>query len=78
MSLSYGLRSVSVLAASALNAINKPFISVALNIIRMFFLYIPFAYAGSLFFGLIGLFWGLSIASILAGLIAFLWARKII
>jgi putative MATE family efflux protein len=78
MPLGYGLRSISMLTASLFNAINRPFASSALNITRMFFLYIPLAYFGSLWFGLSGLFFGLLLANILSGLIALRWQKALI
>lgn len=66
--ISYGMRSIAFLIASTFNAINKPFIATGINLMRMFIFYIPFAWIGSFLGGLIGLFVGLSVANILAGL----------
>lgn len=68
--LSYGLCGCTFLVTSVFNAINKPFISVALNVVRMFVLYIPLAVVGSRIAGLVGLFAGLSLANILAGILS--------
>jgi len=75
--VSYGLRGTSFLSISAFNAINKPLVATGLNLVRMFLLYIPFAYFGSLINGLFGLFCGLCLANIIAGLIAIYWNRRI-
>ncbi|UCC96000.1 MAG: MATE family efflux transporter, partial [Candidatus Omnitrophota bacterium] len=75
--VSYGLRGASFLSISAFNAINKTLVATGLNLIRMFLLYIPFAYLGLLISGLFGLFCGLCLANIIAGLIAIRWNRRI-
>jgi putative MATE family efflux protein len=69
--ISYGLRSIAFLIASAFNAINKPFVATGLNLVRAFVFYIPFAYVGSRLGGLVGLFIGLSVANLGAGLFAY-------
>jgi putative MATE family efflux protein len=76
--LGYGLRGISRLASSTLNAINRPLISAALNIIRLFVFFVPLSFAGSRLFHLKGLFWGMSTAEILAGAVAILWVREVL
>ena len=77
MPVSYGLRGVAFLVVSAFNAVNKPLAAIGLNLVRTFLLYIPFAYIGSLIAGLVGLFVGLCLANIMAGLVAIWWSRRI-
>jgi putative MATE family efflux protein len=71
----YGLRGVRALTASAFNALNRPLTAAALNSIWMFALYIPFAYFGSRLVGLNGVFFGITLAHLLSGAIAYFWAR---
>jgi len=75
---SYALQGVFILTGSVFNAINKPFLSLGLTLIQMFLLYIPFAYIGSLWFGLTGLFAGLCLANIIGGFIAISWNKKVV
>jgi Na+-driven multidrug efflux pump len=77
--LGYGLQGISLLASASFNAVNRPLAAASLSLIRMFVLYIPLAYFGGQLFGLRGLFGGISLANIVAGIIALLWlahARK--
>jgi len=66
----YGLRSICMLAIAVFNAINRPLIATSLSLVWMFCLYIPFAYIGSYWGGVNGIFLGIGLSSILAGIIA--------
>ena len=68
--ISYGLRGSSFLVTSMFNAINKPLLAIGINLIRMIVLYIPLALIGSRVAGLIGLFIGLCLANLLAGVLS--------
>lgn len=65
--ISYGLRGSSFLVTSMLNAINKPLLAIGINLFRMFILYIPLALIGIRLAGLVGLFIGLCLANLAAG-----------
>ena len=67
MPASYGLLGCAFLVVSALNAMNKPLLSIGLNLVRMLVLYIPLAVIGSRLAGLTGLFVGLCLANLGAG-----------
>ena len=72
--ISYGLRGSAFLVSTVLNAVRKPFISISVNLARMFVFYIPLAIIGRHLGGLQGLFTGLTVANIGAGLMAlFVW-----
>jgi len=75
--LGLGLRGVCVLTCSWFNAINKPFISGAIDILRLFILAIPLAWLGKVLFGSYGLFGGISLAGIIAGVFSYLWVVQI-
>ncbi len=68
--ISYGLRGCAYLTVSVLNAINKPILGIGLNLVWMVMLYIPLAVIGSRIAGLAGLFVGLCLANLLAGILA--------
>jgi len=72
--ISYGLRGCAFLVTSAFNAMNKPMLAIALNLARMFILYIPLAVIGSRIAGLVGLFAGLSLANLAAGTLSMIMA----
>jgi putative MATE family efflux protein len=66
----YGLLGIFIVSTVVLNTIKKPLESAALSIVQMFLLYLPLAYAGSVYFGLLGIFAGISIAFIISGIIS--------
>jgi len=68
--ISYGLRGSSFLVTSMLNAINKPLLAIGINLVRMLILYIPLALIGNRMAGLIGLFIGICLANLLAGVLS--------
>ena len=75
--LGYGLQGVCFLTGAFFNAINQPLAAAGLLLVRIFAFYIPLAYVGANVWGLKGLFAGIALAEMLAGCIAFLWARKV-
>jgi putative MATE family efflux protein len=74
--ISYAFFGLLRLSVSALNALNKPLQSAVLSILRLFTMYIPLAYLGSLLFALKGIFGGAALANVLAGVIAFFWLKR--
>ena len=76
--VSYGLQGVIMLTNSALNVMKKPIHASLLMIIHMFALYIPFAYLGSSWLGVSGVFGAGSLVRILTGLGAILLIKFMI
>lgn len=74
--LGLGLRGVCVLACSWFNAVNKPLRSGAIDILRLFILTIPLAWLGKVWLGSWGLFGGVSLACIIAGVFSYLWVTQ--
>ena len=75
MPISYGLLGCAFLVTSAFNAMNKPFLAIGLNLVRMLLLYIPLAVIGSKLAGLTGLFVGLCLANLAAGAVSIIIER---
>lgn len=71
--LGYGLQGVIILSNSSFNALHKPISALALSIIRLFVFYIPFAYVGSVYYGLTGLFVGCLIGNLFTALVSYIW-----
>ncbi|TYK66947.1 MATE family efflux transporter [Colwellia echini] len=69
--LGYGLQGVVILTNSSLNALHKPMIALWLSIIRLFICYVPLAYIGSLYFGLIGLLVGAVLGNMMMAMISY-------
>jgi putative MATE family efflux protein len=76
--ISYGLQNILYIASSTLNALNKPIHSTILIAIRMFALYVPLAIIGSELFGIEGIFGAAALASIITGIIAWIWLNRIL
>jgi putative MATE family efflux protein len=77
VSLSYGFQGISTIIASAFNAVNRPLASSVITLARMFALYIPLAWLGSTLWGLTGVFIGASAATVLTGVGAWVWGRRV-
>jgi putative MATE family efflux protein len=76
--ISYGMQGLVRLANYSLNVLNRPLQAASLTLIQMFALYIPLAILGGRSFGIAGIFGGISVAHILAGVIAYLWLQKVL
>jgi Na+-driven multidrug efflux pump len=76
--LGYGLQGIIILSNSSFNAMHKPMSALVLSIVRLFIFYLPFAYLGSIWFGLEGLFVGALIGNIFTAAIAYNWFTRTI
>lgn len=74
--LGYGLQGIIILSNSSFNALHKPMSALVLSVVRLFVFYVPFAYLGSVYFGLTGLFVGALIGNVFTALIAYVWFTK--
>ncbi|PAJ74160.1 MATE family efflux transporter [Pseudoalteromonas sp. NBT06-2] len=71
--LGYGLQGVIILSNSSFNAMHKPMNALMMSVIRLFVFYIPFAYIGSLYWGIHGLFVGALIGNVFTAFISYRW-----
>lgn len=71
--LGYGLQGVIILSNSSFNAMHKPMNALMMSVIRLFVFYIPFAYIGSLYWGIHGLFVGALIGNVFTAFISYCW-----
>ncbi|MEZ4435389.1 MAG: MATE family efflux transporter [bacterium] len=69
--ISYGAYGVAMQVNTTFNALNRPLRSAALITIRLFVLALPLAWAGGELWGTEGIFAGLSIGNLAAGLVAY-------
>lgn len=74
--LGYGLQGVIILTNSSFNALHLPMSALVLSVVRLFVFYVPFAYIGSKFGGIIGLFVGALIGNVFTAVIAYRWFIK--
>jgi putative MATE family efflux protein len=70
MPISYGMQGIIILTNSSLNAMHRPMIALYLSIARFFVFYVPLAYIGSIYFGLVGFFAGAVCGNFLMALIS--------
>ena len=69
--LGYGLQGIVILTNSSLNAMHKPMLALGLSVIRLFVFFVPISVAGSMLFGLNGLFWGTVVANIATACVSY-------
>ncbi len=74
--LGYGLQGIIILTNSSLNALHKPMIALGLSVVRLFVCYLPSAYIGSLFYGLVGLFIGALFGNVIMAMISYRFFSK--
>ncbi len=67
---------IALFTASAFNGLNRPLPSAVLYFIRLLVLMVPMALIGSYFWGLEGVYLGMSIANIIAGSMSYIWLRR--
>lgn len=77
ISLSLGLRGVHLLTWTALNVLHRPYDALFLESLLAVGLWIPLACLGSHFAQIGGLYCGLSLANLLAGITAYIWVDRV-
>lgn len=76
MPLGYGLQGWVILTNSSFNAIHRPMRALWLSVIRLFVLFVPLSYLGSLLADITGLFIGGVVANLLTATIAYIWFSR--
>jgi Na+-driven multidrug efflux pump len=74
--LSNGTYGIVMVVNASFNGLGRPIPGVAISLIRMGFLYVPLAWAGSQLVGVPGVFAGAAIANLLAGAVAYAWLAR--
>lgn len=74
--VSYGFQSLVILSCSTLNALQLPLFGTLISVVRLFALTVPLAWFGSTQFGFEGLFGGIALANVIAGIGTLLWLRR--
>jgi len=70
LSGTYTFQGFLVFSSSVLNALKHPVHALMLALVRLVLLYVPLAWLGSRWFGLVGIFAGAALANIISGLIS--------
>lgn len=60
-----------MMCTTSLNVLKRPLESAALTIGYMFVFFVPLAYFGSKYFGLLGIFWSLVIGAVATAIIGY-------
>ena len=76
--LGYGFQGVIILTNSSFNAMHLPMSALSLSILRLFVVFVPFAYIGSHLYGLNGVFIAAVVANLLVAIVAFIWFRTVL
>jgi putative MATE family efflux protein len=74
--ISYGMFGVMFAVTAMFNAVNQPLKSTLIISMRLFVFAVPLAFAGSLLWGVPGLFLGIAIANVLVGAAALVLKRQ--
>ena len=74
--ISYALHGIVTLVNSMFNALGKPLQAVLVIILHLFVFVLPLAYLGSMVYGLKGIFIGMAVGNVGAGVIAYLMVQK--
>ncbi|MDD5727839.1 MAG: MATE family efflux transporter, partial [Victivallales bacterium] len=72
-----GFCHVGVHTGFVFNAIGKPLYASVLYVLRIIVFMLPLAWLGTTFYGLDGIFVGLSLANLFNGIIAWIWFRRL-
>lgn len=73
--ISYGAYGTVMVMNAAFNGMGKPMPAVNISVARMAFVYIPLAFVGNYFFGIVGIFLAYAAANVITGVIAYYWAK---
>jgi putative MATE family efflux protein len=74
--LGYGAYGMVMVMNASFNGMGKPMPGVAISMIRLAGLYLPLALIADRFFGIAGIFGAYTVANIVTGVTAYLWARR--
>ena len=72
----YAFLGVTLVGATVLNAVRRPWAAALLSVVQMFGLLLPLAWLGSGWNGVPGLFTGVAVAYGVAGLVSWWWVRR--
>ena len=78
MPLGYGVQGWVILTNSSMNALHLPLRALILSMVRLFALFLPISYVGSVLGGLPGLFIGGVSANVITAALAYRWFMRIL
>ncbi|TCK16433.1 MATE family efflux transporter [Marinobacterium mangrovicola] len=72
----FGFQAITFLSASSFNALHQPMRAMRISLFRLFIMYVPLGWLGSLLFGLEGMFAALVLANGITATLAYTWMRR--
>ena len=72
----FAFHGISQLVSASCNALNRPFHSTTINLLRLFLFLIPLVYLGSQIWGTTGFFFGIALGNLATGGLAWYWFRS--
>jgi len=75
--IGYGAYGVVMVMNAAFNGLGKPMPGVVVSVVRIIALYLPLAFLGERWFGIVGIFTAYTLANILTGLLGYFWAQQV-
>jgi len=72
--ISYGAYGLVMVMNASFNGMGKPMPAVHISVTRMAVIYLPLAFVAERFFGIVGIFAAYTIANIITGVVAYMWA----
>jgi len=69
----FGFQAITFLSASSFNALHQPMRAMRISLFRLFIMYVPLGWLGSVLFGLQGMFAALVLANGITAFIAYSW-----
>lgn len=74
--ISYGCWGVLMMASATFNSLGKPLSSTTMSVLRMFVIYVPLAFIGQHYWGVIGIFGAAALSNLVMGVVAYSWNRR--
>lgn len=71
----FGFQAITFLSASSFNALHQPMRAMRISLFRLFVMYVPLGWTGSMLFGLPGMFAALVVANGITAWLAHRWMR---
>jgi putative MATE family efflux protein len=72
----FGFQAITFLSASSFNALHQPMRAMRISLFRLFIMYVPLGWLGSVLFGLDGMFAALVLANGITAFLAYSWMRR--
>lgn len=74
--ISYGAYGMVMVMNASFNGLGDPMPAAYISIARILVIYVPLAFIGVSFFGMLGIFIAYALANIITGVLAYSWARR--